>query len=286
MLQRMAYFYYVLLRSNFAMWFGITSSLVASKYIYDTEYTLATLCYIGLLYGLSYDCTWSTMNQYSGAVQDELNQRKRVLELDLIKPSNLRLLMIAHSVIFILIGHYLLNLAIVTSITVAMFAWYTHLNGDKHWMTQLIISMIVMMIYVELPHYFMTNIFDWKYAMIMAVLTAFPNLIFADLKDTFGDKKVGRKTIPIMIGDGPSKLIIISCIIGTPIIACMVLVHPTNILSITCLLPSFYRFPLIVILANTSSISVYRFCWVWFGFIWEAIFLTSMPFCANIPNLV
>ena len=284
-LARVAYFYYVLLRSNFVMWFGIASSLVASKYVYETEHSALSLAFIGVIYGVSYSCTWCTMNQYSGERQDRMNQRKRVLELKLIHKSNLRILSVLHSVGFILIGHYLLGLGISTTIVVAMFAWYNHLNGDRHWTTQLIISIIVMMIYVEMPHSFLTNNFNWKYSIILSLLTAFPNLIFADLKDTYGDRKVGRKTLPIILGDFQSKLVIITFVIATPFV-CMLLIHPTNTLSFTCVLPMVYRLPLIIILLKTNDARIYGLLWVCFGFIWEAIFVTSMPFCCNVPNMV
>ncbi|MGE7386274.1 UbiA family prenyltransferase [Streptomyces sp. NPDC004126] len=203
------------------------TAAASSHYRADAAATLCSLAWCLLLHTL-YQYVFDASNQARSLEEDRVNKPWRPLPHALTTgPGLLRRLWIA-SVLYILLGVFTHTLIWVllwqTTVIVAMFASPRHYIWQKPlWMVSGMISHLAAGWRLAGP----IDRTGWTWICTLTILLAAP-LRFEDVRDMDGDRAVERRTLPLVIGHWPVRIMFAVFMAAAPIPVHLLLYAPGN----------------------------------------------------------
>lgn len=170
----------------------------------------------GTLYFSLYLYCFCMSNQISGLAEDRINKPDRPLvtgALDL--PGAWRRWIIA-MVLFPVVGLALggVRLAGWALLWEVVLIGYNFLGLDRHWFNKNVVFISVGTVAILAPAWQLAATGDTiPWTWVLSVSLSFGvTLQLQDLRDVEGDRRVGRKTLPLDVGDAPARWITAGCI--------------------------------------------------------------------------
>ncbi|WP_162946216.1 UbiA family prenyltransferase [Chitinophaga barathri] len=165
-----------------------------------------------LLYAWLYILTFCLSNQLAGIEEDRINKPYRPLVTGLVTVKQTRYRLIAYNLIYLVIAYQLeifwFSVAwIFVSLKLNLFGW------SDHWATKNLLGM-------TLGTVILFNV-QWRIAQLHQPISGETQLYFLflslwagfalplqDMRDQDGDRKAGRKTLPIALGDQKARIVL------------------------------------------------------------------------------
>lgn len=166
-----------------------------------------------LSYAVLYIYTFCISNQLDGIEEDRINKPYRPLVTGLVTIKSTTIRMYAYNVLYLL---YALFLGIFWfSLFWTIVSFYLNMwGGSNHWVTKNLIGMTLgtfilfnVQWSIALPASGSISVNLEIYFLLMSAWAGFA-LPIQDLRDTDGDLKGGRKTLPIAVGDHKARIIL------------------------------------------------------------------------------
>jgi 4-hydroxybenzoate polyprenyltransferase len=160
-------------------------------------------------------------NQILGVEEDRMNKPDRVLPRGLISVEDARARRLAAMVLFPTIGWLLGGVALFGWAVgwVALTLTYNHLGLHRHWLTKngLFITLYAILLLAPAWHFGAAlNTTAWRWILVLSVAMGL-TLTLQDLRDVRGDEALGRRTLPIVFGETPARLVIAGTIALLPL---------------------------------------------------------------------
>lgn len=208
------------------------------------------------IYTLFYILTFCVSNQVSSIEEDRINKPDRPLPSGLITEKETRRRLLVYNILFLLVS-IPLNLVLFAAAWMVITLMLCNWGCSNHWATKNLLCITLGTITLLAAEWSIVNEIDknvWMYILVISVWAGV-GLPLQDMRDQDGDKIMGRKTLPLAIGDHKARwvLSIYFFIISPVIYYCAVLT----------------QIPLSEIFVNTAAIIILvgEFFWHW----WVAI---------------
>lgn len=195
---------------------GIIATVVAINYLKPDTNSLPEIFVKSLIYFFLYVYSFVISNQLTGLEEDKLNKPFRPLPANLVTKKGAYVRLALAILVFITVGWYF-GIAEWAILWVCVSLFH-NLIGHKHWFTKNPISMSLGIFsiigaawYITLPDG-QAAFISWGVAV--SVILGVCGVI-QDFRDIEGDRKLGRKTLPIDIGEKKARYISATfCILG------------------------------------------------------------------------
>jgi len=198
--------------------FSLAALHATNRWSPQSAADLAVRCFV---YFALYIYCFCLSNQIVGYEEDRLNKPDRVLPSGLISMEGaLRrwwIAMIAFPTAAFLLGEWaMLGWAIAWQL---IFLSYNHLGLDRHWFTKNVVFITFGSVAQLGPAWQLATPLDatgWRWVWIVSLAFGL-TLNLQDLRDVEGDREIGRRTLPIALGEPLSRVLIAGGIVGLPI---------------------------------------------------------------------
>lgn len=163
------------------------------------------------------------MNQIVGIEEDKINKKDRPLASGLISITGAKVRLFISMILFPSYAYFSGDMIILYSALgwQLIIIFYNYFGFDKHWFNKNIVF-ITSGTFVQLTAAYeygnLENKKDLPYFWILYISLAFGcSLNLQDLRDVIGDKKLGRQTLPIVLGEEKSRLVVAAIIFFLPL---------------------------------------------------------------------
>lgn len=166
--------------------------------------------FVAITYACLYIYTFCISNQIAGIEEDRLNKPYRPLPTGLVTIEETRIRLVVYSLFYLLVAYFLqifwYSLAwVVVSLCLNLYGW------SNHWVSKNLLGM-------SLGTFILFNV-QWKIAQPFQVIGTNTEIYFTfmslwagfalplqDMRDQEGDRLLGRKTLPLAIGDKGARI--------------------------------------------------------------------------------
>jgi 4-hydroxybenzoate polyprenyltransferase len=171
-------------------------------------YDLATALGNGLIYFWLYVLTFCLSNQLVGIDEDRINKPNRPLVIGMVSYRGALLRWVAMMLLFSLLGWWLglLRWALLWQAAIVLHnfgGWSKHWFGKHTLMGVGIVAGLAPAWELVLP----LTAQAWRWILFFAC-AILPLIATQDLRDTCGDRAIGRRTFPIVFGEGPTRIML------------------------------------------------------------------------------
>lgn len=231
-----------MLANEFYLWFQVVkydlaaSTIPANIFMLAVWYTysgvwreLPWILLKGLVYFSLYIFTFCLSNQLAGVDEDRLNKPDRPLVRKLMTYRGARVRWAISMFLYILLGSCM-----------GVFWWtllwqfvtilHNRFGGAKHWLTKNMAMFLGTLAQLAAAWELVVplNSVGWRWVFTMA-LGVFFLVGLQDLRDVVGDKKSGRRTLPIVYGMMPVRIVLAIGFAVQPVIVHVLLVIPAGL---------------------------------------------------------
>lgn len=180
-----------------------------------------------LYFGL-YVLTFCLGDQLVGIEEDRLNKPDRPLPAGDVSPRGALARWVVWMVAFTATG-WLFGILVWTLVWQVTSVLHTFGRGDKHWFTKNNVAMTVGTLAEIAPAWELVApvtpaILRW---MVVVALLAGATAHVQDFRDVVGDRAVGRKTLPIALGDARARRLMVVAFALSPLIVHLELMPPS-----------------------------------------------------------
>ncbi len=172
--------------------------------------TWATIIFFGMMSPFFIEMGSFAINDYWDMEEDKHNKRKdRPLITGLLKPKTALIVTIITIPLGLLFAYFINMTVFYIAILFSIISFYYSYDLKKRAVignTSIALSMAIPFIFGNLIMYSEIDIAVWVLA-VMAFLMGLGREIFKSIQDMAGDKKAGRKTLPIVINKEPARMI-------------------------------------------------------------------------------
>lgn len=158
--------------------------------------------FLSFLYTILYILTFCIANQIYSIEEDKINKPYRPLPQGLVTVKETQYRMVIYNIGFLLIAWplHILWLAIAWQIVTFMLCKW---GFSDHWFTKNPVCITLGTITLLAAEWRIVDVWDkgvWAYIIVLSLWAGF-GLPLQDMRDQVGDRLMGRKTLPLAIGD-------------------------------------------------------------------------------------
>lgn len=175
-------------------------------------------------------------NQLVGIEEDKINKPDRPLVTGLISPKQAWVHWIVGMFVLSALGWYFGVLPWMISLQIAIIL-YDFGNWGKHWLGRNVLLVVIAYSSLVAAWTMVSPLDQTACQWILTLSISFGLLInIQELRDLAGDKSVGRRTLPIVIGETTTRIsLCIGFFLFMPIVHCYLLMpHGLSFVSLTC----------------------------------------------------
>lgn len=175
------------------------------------------LCYMSL-----YIYSFCLSNQMTGVEEDRINKPGRPIPRGLVSRRGAALRWLAVMILFPAVALWLGGYALLAwalgwqclSVLYNFFGW------SRHWVTKNLVVMSLGTAAALVPAWRLVaemTPLAWRWVLVISLVNG-ACLCLQDLRDVEGDRAAGRRTLPIVVGDGAARIALSACFLGVPIV--------------------------------------------------------------------
>jgi 4-hydroxybenzoate polyprenyltransferase len=220
-----------LVLGEIALSWRFTGRDIRTNIIPQLLFTLAALSFIAswstatilsalgwaLLYFWLYSYVFCLPTQITGAEEDRINKPERPIPAGLVSARGAFLRWISVMIVYAGLGWFLGVLKWVL-LWEAVTVMYAYGGLDRHWFTKNFVAMALgttAQLGAAWELVTPLNPAAWRGVLVISVLAGVTALV-QDFRDVEGDRATGRRTLPIAIGDGPARRVVITLFLLAP----------------------------------------------------------------------
>ncbi|WP_449399158.1 UbiA family prenyltransferase [Chryseobacterium wanjuense] len=184
----------------------ITTSLAAWFYNEKSWNTFIPALLWSIIYAFSYIIVFATANQLNSIEEDKFNKPYRLLPSGELTQKQVYNRMVVYSIIYLVISLYFGMLLIGIS-WLAVVCLHERFNLNRHWFSKNHIIMPLGAIVLHVSAWYIISPLTSKVWIFYILLSAWCGLCMnlQDFRDQEGDKNIGRKTLPVALGDTKAR---------------------------------------------------------------------------------
>lgn len=191
-------------------------------------HALPQLLIVGVIYFWLYCCVFCISNQIGGESEDRINKPGRPLVTGLVTRHGAWTRWLICMALFSLAG-FLLGVLEWTLLWQVSLTLYNLGSWARHWWTKNLVMMIGLTAQLAAAWQIVRPItpvaWDWILLPAIIMLT---HVSLQDMRDIAGDRANGRRTFPIVFGEGPSRIFLAVCFALLPLATHVVLMAPAG----------------------------------------------------------
>lgn len=198
---------------------GMLFSLVAFYSTWSSGNTVSPMKLLDVfIYLIFYQFTFNLLNQAVGYEEDRINKPDRPIPRGLISVEKTYLVFMIFSILFMVVGWYY-------NVVHWNFMWIIinlsyHFGGlHKHWFGKNFVMIPTGALALLAPAWEIitpTTDVSWNWMLTICIWIG-PSVQVQDLRDTDGDRAIGRKTLPIWLGDEYARYVICIFFLLSPV---------------------------------------------------------------------
>ncbi len=210
-----------------AMFPGLIFALAAWHTPQATKSLLEVLLY-GVFYFFLFSHIFCVSNQIAGLEEDRLNKPDRLLVVGAVSLRGAWVRWIIGMLLFALVG-WLLDVLIWTLLWQIIVCLHNFMGWSKHWFTKNLSLSLGVIAQLAAAWQFVAPLSQEVWGWILfAALVTLSHASIQDLRDIAGDRTVGRRTLPIALGENFSRVFLAIAFALLPLLSYIVLLAPAG----------------------------------------------------------
>ncbi|NNJ12294.1 UbiA family prenyltransferase [Chloroflexales bacterium ZM16-3] len=182
----------------------------------------------GMLYFWLYCCVFCISNQIGGEVEDKINKPSRPLVTGLVSRRGAWTRWLIYMALFDIVGAFLgvLEWTVIWQVVLTL---YNLGSWAKHWWTKNLVMAIGLTAQLAAAWQMVRPITlpAWHWLLLPALIML-SHVSLQDMRDIAGDRANGRKTLPIIFGETPSRIFLAVCFALLPLATHSILMVPAG----------------------------------------------------------